>query len=85
MAARFIADWRFVDRVKVPSMWSTSNPDARRAMAGGADGAADALFRKRYAKASSSGAPGTFRVRILGLRSSDDYLRLMGYPTACRS
>lgn len=76
--AGWVADWRFVDRGKVLSTWSTSNPDARRAMAGGADGAADALF-KRYAKASSSGAPGTFRVRILGIRSSDDYLRLMGY------
>ncbi len=76
--AGWVADWRFVDRGKVLSTWSTSNPDARRAMAGGADGAADALF-KRYAKAGSSGAPGTFRVRILGLHSSDDYLRLMGY------
>ena len=76
--AGWVAEWRFVDRGKVLSTWSTSNPDARRAMAGGADGAADALF-KRYAKAGSSGTPGTFRVRILGIRSSDDYLRLVGY------
>ena len=76
--AGWVAEWRFVDRGKVLSTWSTSNPDARRAMAGGADGAADALF-KRYAKAGGSGTPGTFRVRILGIRSSDDYLRLVGY------
>ena len=47
-------------------------------MAGGADGAADALF-KRYAKAGSGGPPGRYRVRILGIDSADDYLRLAGY------
>jgi hypothetical protein len=47
-------------------------------MAGGADGAADALF-KRYAKAGSSGPPGVYRVRILGVDSADDYMRLVGY------
>ena len=60
-----------------PVAWSTSNPDARRAMAGGADGAADACSSAMPGQ--QQGAPGTFRVRILGLRSSDDYLRLMGY------
>jgi hypothetical protein len=74
----WVADWIFVDHGRVLSTWTTTHPDARRAMAGGADGAADALF-KRYAKAGSSGAPGTFRVRVLGIRSTDDYLRLAGY------
>jgi hypothetical protein len=74
----WIADWTFVDKGKTLSTWQTKHADARRAMAGGADGAADALF-KRYAKAGTGGPPGTFRVRILGVDSADDYMRLIGY------
>jgi len=77
-AGGWVADWVLVDKGKVLSKWTTNSPDARRAMAGGADGAANALF-KRYAKAGSSGAPGRFRVRILGVDSADDYMRLAGY------
>ena len=77
-AGGWVADWIFVDKGKVLSTWQTKHPDARRAMAGGADGAADALF-KRYAKAGSGGPPGRYRVRILGIDSADDYLRLAGY------
>ena len=72
------ADWTFVDGGKVLANWQNSNADARCAMAGGADGAADALF-KRYAKASPAGAPGVYRIRVLGIRGADDYLRLAGY------
>jgi hypothetical protein len=74
----WVADWTFVDRGRVLSQWSTRHADARRAMAGGADGAADALF-KRYAKAGTGGPAGTYRVRVQGVRSADDYLRLVGY------
>ena len=74
----WIADWTFVDKGKTLSTWQTKHADARRAMAGGADGAADALF-KRYAKAGSGGPAGTYRVRILGVESADDYMRLIGY------
>ncbi len=74
----WIADWTFVDKGKTLSTWQTKHADARRAMAGGADGAADALF-KRYAKAGTGGPPGTFQVRILGVDSADDYMRLIGY------
>ena len=77
-AGGWVADWIFVDKGKVLSKWQTKHPDARRAMAGGADGAADALF-KRYAKAGSGGPPGRYRVRVLGIDSADDYLRLAGY------
>jgi hypothetical protein len=69
------ADWIFVDDGKVLSTWSITDPDARRAMASGADGAADALV-KRYAKKVDSGVPGTYRVVVTGLRSADDYLRV---------
>ena len=74
----WIADWIFVDRGRVLAQWTDRHADARRAMAGGADGAADALF-KRYAKAGTGGTPGTYRLRVLGVRSADDYLRLVGY------
>lgn len=74
----WIADWIFVDKGKILSKWTTNSPDARRAMSGGADGAADALF-KRYAKSGSGGPPGRFRVRILGVASADDYMRLAGH------
>ena len=71
------ADWQFVDRGKLLAKWSNTHPDARRAMAGGAEGAADALF-KRYARAGSGAAPASVRVRIEGLASGDDYLRVVG-------
>ena len=43
------ADWIFVDGGKVLSRWTEKHADARRVMATGADGAANALVR-RYAK-----------------------------------
>lgn len=75
--ANWKADWVFVDSGKVLSKWSEDGSDARRVMASGADGAADALIR-RYAKRGSSGlgAAGTYRVAFEGLRNADDYLRL---------
>lgn len=72
------ADWVFVDGGRVLSNWSVSDPDARRAMASGADGAADALV-KRYGKQGSAGPAGVYRVVFTGLDSADDYLRLTGY------
>ncbi|RZA22144.1 MAG: DUF2066 domain-containing protein [Lysobacteraceae bacterium] len=77
-AGGWVADWTFVDKGKTLSSWQTTHADARRAMAGGADGAADALF-KRYAKAGSGGPAGTYRVRIIGVDGADDYMRLIGY------
>jgi len=74
-AGGWTADWAFVDDGKVLSTWTITDPDARRAMASGADGAADALV-KRYAKKVDSGVPGTYRAVISGLRSADDYVRV---------
>lgn len=70
------ADWVFVDRGKVLSRWSTENADARRAMSGGADGAADALVRRYAKRGSGGGTPGTYTVRVTGIDSADDYIRL---------
>lgn len=75
-AGGWVADWVFVDDGKELNKWSTTDSDARRAMAGGADGAADALVR-RYAKAgAATGAAGTYTIVVTGLDSADDYMRL---------
>ncbi|MFD0739367.1 DUF2066 domain-containing protein [Lysobacter koreensis] len=73
------ADWIFVDKGKVLSRWSSNDRDARRAMAAGADGAADALMR-RYAKpGKGAGPPGRYAIEFTGIDSSDDFIRLSGY------
>jgi hypothetical protein len=74
----WIADWMFVDHGKVLSRWSNDDSSARRAMAGGADGAADALAA-RYAKAAPVGPAGRYRVVFTGLRGSQDYIRLVAW------
>lgn len=72
----WVADWVFVDGGKELNKWTSKDSDARRAMAGGADGAADALVR-RYAKAgAASGAAGTYPIVVIGLDSAEDYMRL---------
>ncbi len=72
------ADWIFVDGGRVLSRWSTTDADARRAIASGADGAADALT-KRYARASAAGPAGVQRVVFTGIDSAQDYIRLSAY------
>lgn len=71
----WVADWVFVDGGKVLSKWTSKNPDARAAMAAGADGAAEALMKK-YGRRGSGGPSGTYRVVFTGIDSADDYLRL---------
>lgn len=71
----WMADWRFVDDGRELAAWTTRDGDARRAMAGGADGAADALV-KRYARVQEVGAEGSYRIRVSGIHSADDYLRV---------
>lgn len=72
------ADWIFVDDGQVLSRWSVDNPDARQALASGADGAADALV-KRYARAADVGPPGKYRVLFSGIGSTMDFLNLSAY------
>lgn len=73
------ADWIFVDGGRVLSNWSTESADARTAMAGGADGAADAMIRRYARRSGGVGAPGNYRVLITGIDSADDYIRLMSH------
>lgn len=70
------ADWIFVDQGRVLSKWSSSDPNARRAMAAGADGTADALMRKYARRGTGSGPAGTSRVVFTGIDSSEDLMRL---------
>lgn len=72
------ADWTFVDDGRVLSSWSVEDALARRAIASGADGAADALVR-RYAKASPVGEPAVERVLVTGIHSSSDFVRLSAW------
>jgi len=76
--AGWTGEWMFVDSGRILNQWTAEEPDARRAMASGADGAADALVR-RYAKAESAGPPGIARVVFTGIDSSEDFMRLSGY------
>jgi hypothetical protein len=69
------ADWTFVDSGRVLATRTVSDSDARRAMASGADVAADALIQ-RYAKVPPSEPAGTYRVAFTGLRNAEDYLRV---------
>lgn len=70
------ADWTFVDRGKTLARWTTENADARRVMAGGADGAADALVRRYARRGTGGGTPGSYPVVVTGIDSADDYIRL---------
>jgi len=69
------ADWIFVDNGQVLARASRSNPDARQAMASGADIAADALA-KRDARATPGAEPSVQRVVFTGIQTSTDYIRL---------
>ena len=71
-------DWTFVDNGRVLSTWSNEDALARRAIASGADGAADALVR-RYAKASPVGEPAVERLVVTGINGSNDFVRLSSW------
>ena len=72
------ADWTFLDRGKVLATRSVTERSANRAIASGADVAADAMSRK-YAKRSAVGPAGSYRVMFTGIDSAEDYIRLSAY------
>lgn len=72
------ADWVLTSGDSELSRWSFSDPSAQRALASGADGAADAIAR-RDATRADVGEPAVHRVLITGLRLADDFTRAMGY------
>jgi len=69
------ADWVLVDNGQVLARATTRDADARQAMAGGADIAADALS-KRDARTAPGAQPSLQQVAFTGINTSDDYLRL---------
>jgi len=72
------ADWIMLDNGTELARWNTQDADARQAMAAGADGAANALIARQAGElpSSSIGQAGLFRVRVSGIASTSDYLRL---------
>ncbi|MFY2762990.1 DUF2066 domain-containing protein [Arenimonas sp. MALMAid1274] len=72
------ADWVLSSGDNELSRWSFSDASPQRAIASGADGAADALAR-RDAVAMNVGTPGMLDVEIVGLRDAAGYTRAMGY------
>jgi hypothetical protein len=73
------AEWTFLDSGRQLAKSATYDRDARRAMAGGADIAADALIRKYAKPGKTLGPPGKYVVTITGVNSSDDFIRLAAY------
>jgi len=71
----WVADWVVVDAGEVLARASRRDADARAAMAGGADVAADALAG-RYARAAPRARPSRQQVAFTGIDSADDYVRL---------
>jgi hypothetical protein len=72
------ADWVLSRGEQELSRWSFSDPSPQRAIASGADGAADAIAR-RDAVLIDAGEPGQLLVELVGLRDGADYARAMGY------
>ena len=72
------ADWVLSSGETELSRWSVSDPNPQRAIASGADGAADAIAR-RDARPMDVGEPGLLVVTVAGLRGAGGYTRAMGY------
>ena len=77
-AGGWTADWVLSSGETELSRWSFSDPNPQRAIASGADGAADAVAR-RDARPMDVGEPGLLQVTVAGLRGAGGYTRAMGY------
>ena len=73
------AEWVFLDNGRQLAKSATYDRDARTAMAGGADVAADALIRKYARPGKTLGPPGRYTVTFTGVDSTDDFIRLAAY------
>lgn len=72
------ADWLLTQAGVELARWSVNEIDPQRAIAEGADGAADALA-KRDAIALDTGPAGARTVLISGIENDADFIRVMGY------
>lgn len=65
------------DGVEV-ARWVATKADPRQVIASGADGAADAIA-KRDTVYLNTGVAGKYRIDVVGVDDSQDFIRLMGY------
>ncbi len=65
------------DGVEV-ARWVDTKADPRQVIASGADGAADAIA-KRDSVYLNTGVAGKYRIDVIGVGDSQDFIRLMGY------
>lgn len=72
-------EWTFLDNGRQLAKSATYDSDARRAMSGGADIAADALIRKYARPGKTLGPAGKYTVTFTGVNSTDDFIRLAAY------
>jgi hypothetical protein len=75
------AEWLLADGATEVRRWTQVDPSPQRAIASGADEAADALAA-RQAKVVAAGAPEVLQAEITGLGGSDRWLGLAGYLAA---
>jgi hypothetical protein len=70
--------WLLLQGGEEVARWPVTDPDPKRVIAAGADGAANALA-KRDAVYLDTGPAGLYAIEVSGVREQADYLRLMRY------
>ena len=73
--------WLLLQGGEEIARWPVTDPDPKKAIAAGAEGAANALA-KRDAVYLDTGPAGLYAIEVGGVRRQDDYLRLMRYLTS---
>ncbi len=72
------AQWVMTQDGAEVARWVDTKADPRQVIASGADGAADAIA-KRDAVYLNTGVAGKYRIDVVGVNESQDFIRLMGY------
>lgn len=72
------AQWRLLEQGSQIDRWTEAGADARTLLAQAGERTAD-LLAARFAELAASGPPGHYRIRVLGLASAEDYVRVLGY------
>jgi uncharacterized protein len=75
----WIAEWRVLDGGAAIAQQRFSDTDAAVVLAAGADLAANALARQHFDHLFDAGPAGRYTIWVEGIRSSEDYTRLLGY------
>ena len=72
------AQWVMTQDGSEVARWVDTKADPRQVIASGADGAADAIA-KRDSVYLNTGVAGKYRIDVVGVNESRDFIRLMGY------